>query len=139
MAQDLLRRWLDLLFWWLPREQHGASESSSPETAAGRSANHESDARPDDAGARPAQTTNEPPESPEASTSGPGADAVDDLTTIKGIGPAMAGRLQEMGIRTFDDLAAANVKAITRQLREQSVVISEKKVEGWVQAARDLV
>ncbi|MDN3517707.1 DUF4332 domain-containing protein [Aquisalimonas lutea] len=139
MAQDLFRRWLDLLFWWLPREQH-TSTSSSRETSAGQSAGREADDRQDETGDKAAHTAaSESPASTAAPTSGPGDDAVDDLTTIKGIGPAMAGRLQGMGIRTFDDLAAADIKAITRQLREQSVVISEKKVEGWVQAARELV
>jgi len=66
-------------------------------------------------------------------------DAVDDLTAIKGVGPAMAARLHAMGIRTFEELAAADVKAITRQLRDQSVVISEKKVEAWVAAARNQI
>lgn len=152
MGPELFKRWMDMLFWWLPRDSNRSEGQQSPgaqrehqgtSSAGGSAASRETQtpgtgeqaaAAGNTAGAATGQP--EAASQPQASSSVTDSEAVDDLTTIKGVGPAMAARLQEMGIRTFEDLAAADIKAVTRQLREQSVVISEKKVEGWVQAAR---
>lgn len=145
MAPDLFRRWLDMLFWWLP-----SSGSANQDSATGHNAEKQAPSKqatstqsrptsqPTGGGSAASATVQTDGGSTEADTTGaPSKDrAADDLTAIKGIGPAMAGRLRDMGIETFDDLAGTNIKEITRRLREQSVVISEKKVEGWVQAAR---
>ncbi len=166
MGPDLFKRWMDMLFWWLPRDgekskgQQPPHEKQQDGTAASRKSDAPSQPSPAAKPAAPEQPTSsaassttadtesvtksskQSAQAPETTTTPPpkapsnDGDAVDDLTTIKGVGPAMAARLQDMGIRTFEDLAAADVKTITRKLREQSVVISEKKVEGWVQAAR---
>ena len=165
MGPDLFKRWMDMLFWWLPRdgdqskgqqpprgEQQGGAGTprkddapSKPVSPAKKSAPEpttstatSSTAAATEAAAKPDKTAQAPKPAPTPTPKAPSSsgDAVDDLTTIKGVGPAMAARLQDMGIRTFEDLAAADIKTITRKLREQSVVISEKKVEGWVQAAR---
>lgn len=166
MGPDLFKRWMDMLFWWLPRDgdqsrgqqppreqkkagteaprksdapsrPSPAAEPSAPEqpassAASSTTARTEPATKSGEQGAQASATATTPP--PKAPSSA--GDAVDDLTTIKGVGPAMAARLQDMGVRTFEDLAAADVKTITRKLRDQSVVISEKKVESWVQAAR---
>jgi len=140
MAPDLFRRWLDMLFWWLPSSGSANQDSNTAPNTPRSTATTQSSGTNETAGAGSASRS-------EAKTSGDEAESAvtatpkaerpaDDLTAIKGIGPAMAGRLRDMGIETFDDLAATNIKDITRRLREQSVVISEKKVEGWVQAAR---
>ncbi|QIT54662.1 DUF4332 domain-containing protein [Aquisalimonas sp. 2447] len=166
MGPDLFKRWMDMLFWWLPRD---GDQSRGQQPPSGQQQSGTATARKDEATSKPASPAKssapEPTTSPAAASTTPdneaankpgkestkapeaatapspkapssAGDAVDDLTTIKGVGPAMAARLQDMGIRTFEDLAAADIKSVTRTLREQSVVISEKKVEGWVQAAR---
>ena len=156
MGPDLFKRWMDMLFWWLPRDSGqsgrqqpgGQKQPAQPEPTArapqsetsATSHSTPSSATADQASgqaAAPQQPASSPQESTTtAATPSSDGDAVDDLTTIKGVGPAMAARLQDLGIRTFEDLAAADSKAVTRKLRDQSVVISEKKVEGWVQTAR---
>ncbi len=57
----------------------------------------------------------EPPAPPEAPTQ---ASAHDDLTRLAGIGPKVAQILQEAGIRSFAQLAAADVEELRRILRQ---------------------
>lgn len=140
MAPDLFRRWLDMLFWWLPSSGSANQDSNTAQNTPRQTATTQSSATSQSAGTGGASSADARPSGDEAESAvsaTPKAERpADDLTAIKGIGPAMAGRLRDMGIETFDDLAATNIKDITRRLREHSVVISEKKVEGWVQAAR---
>lgn len=155
MGPDLFKRWMDMLFWWLPRDgassgtaQRPGGNADTAQTAREQPAATDQtteappEAPPETAPETPAESPQEtPPEAPPEPSKAAAVDddAVDDLTAIKGVGPAMAARLHAMGIRTFEELAAADVKAITRQLRDQSVVISEKKVEAWVAAARNQI
>ena len=59
----------------------------------------------------------------------------DDLTVIKGIGPALQQKLRALGIATFSDLARADPKALTERLKGAQP-ISEARVRGWIEAAR---
>ncbi len=70
-----------VISWWLNRGQRSESSEApaSPEPAARSVSVPESSAEPD------------------------------DLKVIEGIGPKIAGLLQEAGIRTFNDLASADV------------------------------
>jgi large subunit ribosomal protein L21 len=70
-----------------------------------------------------------PPEKPVA------APVPDDLTVIKGIGPAVQNKLRALGITTFADLAAADPDAILRQLKG-SQPLTKGKVQAWTEAAR---
>ena len=60
--------------------------------------------------------------------------APDDLTVIKGIGPVVQQKLHALGIRTFNDLAAADPGALVEQLKGRQPV-SETLVRGWTEAA----
>ena len=57
----------------------------------------------------------------------------DDLQQIDGIGPTYARRLQEGGILTFADLAAA----APDRVKEISGVRSEGMAESWINEARE--
>jgi predicted flap endonuclease-1-like 5' DNA nuclease len=60
----------------------------------------------------------------------------DDLTVIKGIGPAVQGKLRSLGITTFRDLATANPDDVAEQLKG-SQPVSKARVHGWIKAARE--
>jgi predicted flap endonuclease-1-like 5' DNA nuclease len=59
----------------------------------------------------------------------------DDLTVIKGIGPALQNRLRALGITTFADLAAANPDKLMAQLKGAQP-LSRARVQHWTEAAR---
>ena len=59
----------------------------------------------------------------------------DDLTEIKGIGPAMQNRLRALGITTFADLAAADPNQLMAQLKGAQP-LSLGRVRQWTEAAR---
>lgn len=61
------------------------------------------------------------------------ADAVgESVETIKGIGPAYAGRLEPVGIETVGELAAADATAVAEEID-----VSESRVGDWIERARD--
>jgi predicted flap endonuclease-1-like 5' DNA nuclease len=60
----------------------------------------------------------------------------DDLTQIKGIGPAMQNRLRALGITTFADLAAADPDQLMAKLKG-SQPLSLGRVRHWTEAARE--
>ncbi len=125
MWSDFMKRWMDIVFWWLPSDgRDGPRQASrSQATAAGQST------QPQD---RP--RTPEPPITTEEVAEEVAGEG-DDLTAIKGVGPAMADKLKSMGIRTFSDLAAADPEALTASLKQQRVVISVDRVKTWKQEA----
>jgi predicted flap endonuclease-1-like 5' DNA nuclease len=203
MWDVMLRRWLDLLFWWAPKKDRTprAAEQEArkrgPETAAraappsARPASGRPDQRPARAAgrggpkpsARPAsapaavkppqsarngsgptaagareaaRATTAPPASaarsggpravepgtsaaPEPKTAQPEkavtAPVPDDLTVIKGIGPALQNKLRALGISTFADLAAANPDKLMAQLKGAQP-LSRARVQHWTEAAR---
>lgn len=59
----------------------------------------------------------------------------DDLTRIKGIGPAFAKRLTEAGYLTYADVAGASADA----LREATHAPAIANPEEWIVAARELL
>jgi predicted flap endonuclease-1-like 5' DNA nuclease len=67
-----------------------------------------------------------------------GSDAVEagagteSVKTIKGIGPAYAERLSNEGVDSVADLAAADAAELAA-----AVDLSEKRVGGWIERARD--
>src|SRR5262245_55544407 len=150
MWDVIVRRWLDLLFWWAPKKdktprraeqearkrgpeivpkaaQSGTGAAAAqPVQRSGRAASRHP-AKPAAGGQSAAKRGTAPPASA-ARSAGPGAaepgaasepqtapsekavtaPVPDDLTVIKGIGPALQNRLRALGITTFADLAAAN-------------------------------
>lgn len=122
MWNDLMRRWMKLATWWLPN-----NEQTKPNSAA--SAPTPSQATPNQA--KPAATPASPQPKPAPAKRDGG-----DLTGIKGIGPAMQKRLSAIGITTPADLAAADAKVLTTQLKADKAVVSEAQVSQWIEAAR---
>lgn len=57
--------------------------------------------------------------------------SVDPVETITGIGPAYAGRLEDAGVETVDDLAAADAGALAAETD-----LSETRIRGWIEQAR---
>ena len=179
MWDVFLRRWMDLLFWWVPRKEQTPrrAEPASPGRAAepatrpteptARPAPKEAAQRPAQAGggARAAEPSARPASKPTPTQPAPAAQAgsakaaepsarpaakataaqpektvappvPDDLTVIKGIGPAVQNRLRALGITTFADLAAADPDAILRGLKG-SQPLTKGKVQAWTNAARE--
>ena len=147
MWEELFRRWSDLLFWWLPREQ----EQPQPRKETARPKQAEPPVAEEAPQARPAEpvTKEPPPARPEKAPQPPTeeapvpeparpeqVEAPDDLTVIKGIGPVMQDRLRSFGVATYRDLAAADPEALAEKLRAFQP-ISAGQVRRWVEAARE--
>lgn len=120
MWDDLFKRWVDLLFWWVPRTEvprpERAQENTPGESEQGASR------IPEEAVEQQASTTEEV--------------LPDDLTVIKGIGPAVQDKLRSLGVTTFKDLATADEDDLAEQLKRFQPV-SKARVHGWTEAARE--
>lgn len=81
---------------------------------------------------RPAEAPLRAAASPQVPTAAKAA--ADDLTAIKGIGPVFAKRLNEAGIVTFADVAAASAD----QLREVTHATAVANPEEWIAEARSM-
>jgi predicted flap endonuclease-1-like 5' DNA nuclease len=152
MWDAFLRRWLDLLFWWAPRKgnqppragqpQAGRAPGGAPRAAesAARAAPSQGAQRqsrpkggaPAAAEARARPAAKPAPAQPEKTVA---SSVPDDLTEIKGIGPAVQNKLRALGITTFADLAAADPDVILRGLKG-SQPLTKGKVQAWTEAAR---
>jgi predicted flap endonuclease-1-like 5' DNA nuclease len=152
MWDVFVRRWFDMLFWWVPRKDgtrpgsgqpprerapEGAPRSAAPEPGAAPARPAERQGEAKDGVARSAETRARPaPKSAPAQPRKPVATRVpDDLTEIKGIGPAMQNRLRALGITTFADLAAADPDQLMKQLKGAQP-LSLGRVRHWTEAAR---
>lgn len=121
MWNDLMRRWMDLALWWVPGRNRNAEHSDAPANSAPA------------APSAPSAEEKEPaPAAPEVNQATGGSE---DLTAIKGIGPAMQKRLAGLGIVHVADLAAADAKTLTEQLKAGKAVVSESQVSAWIEAA----
>jgi predicted flap endonuclease-1-like 5' DNA nuclease len=58
----------------------------------------------------------------------------DDLTLIKGIGPAMARSLHDLGVTSFAQLAEANPEELRQRAEEAGLVLADPK--SWREQAR---
>lgn len=119
------RTWLDAITWWLPRSDNAKAEHQTAE---------EPHRDPEEQLVADAPATARQPEAPQATASE--SSAADDLTVIKGVGPAMQRRLEALGIVTFADLAKADAQALADKLKSTQPMLTKDKVEGWIEAAR---
>jgi hypothetical protein len=60
--------------------------------------------------------------------------AADDLTRIEGIGPKVAKVLGEAGVKTFEELAHADVAAVRKKLGNAGLQMMNP--EGWIDQAK---
>jgi predicted flap endonuclease-1-like 5' DNA nuclease len=145
MWSDITKRWVDLFFWWVPKAGKPAESEKQASAGAERPAEQparkvaEPPATARQAEARTAEPPKqEPPKSESRKADPPKAEArkaePDDLTTIKGIGPATQDKLRGLGIATFKDLAAANPEELVQQLKGGQP-ISEAQIRGWTAEA----
>ena len=120
MWDDIFKRWVDLLFWWVPRTEETRPErpSESSPVASEQGASRV----PDVAVEQQVPTAEEV--------------VPDDLTVIKGIGPAVQEKLRSLGITTFRDLATANPDDLAEHLKG-SQPVSKARVHSWIEAARE--
>lgn len=112
MWNRMFKQWMDLAFWWVPKGDRTPV--------------------PDEKAVAPTRAVQ-----PVASAPDPTPERVaDDLTVIKGIGPAVQKKLQGLNIIAFSDLAAADPDALTEKLKG-SQPISVAKVNAWIESARE--
>ena len=77
-----------------------------------------------------------PVEEPAAPPSPVAEAAPDDLTSIRGIGPGMRGRLNQAGIHTFAQIAQSTPEELRELLGDAGRLA---KVEMWIEQAHDMV
>jgi len=58
--------------------------------------------------------------------------STESVETITGIGPAYASRLEEFGIETVGELAAADAAEVA-----EGIDVSESRVSDWIERAND--
>lgn len=141
MFEEWLKFWRRWMFWWVPgvdtadddkkdtaAPQQSAPQQSAPQQAAPQQpATKQPQAGAADAGA----SASRQPESSEAPAS---SAAADDLTAIKGIGPAIARKLDALGVRTFAELAAADPDDLAARLDSRTVTAD--RVRTWASEAK---
>jgi large subunit ribosomal protein L21 len=112
MWEKFVKQWTDLVFWWVPRDAPTPEQNEKAHTPS-KTEQHVAPARE----AAPERVA-------------------DDLTVIKGIGPAVQKKLRGLDIITFSDLAKADADALTEKLKG-SQPISVARVRAWTEAARE--
>ena len=112
MWDKFVKQWIDLVFWWVPRDDraHMQNDEAAVPTKAQQRVDPVSEPSPEH--------------------------VAEDLTVIKGIGPAVQKKLQGLDIATFSDLAEADPHALTEKLKG-SQPISVAQVRAWTEAARE--
>jgi predicted flap endonuclease-1-like 5' DNA nuclease len=110
MWDDLFKRWIDLLFWWLPRNEEGPPEEEEGAGVTEQGVEQQVEAVKEV--------------------------IPDDLTLIEGIGPSVQEKLRSLGIKTFNDLARADPDRLVDQLKT-SLPVSKARVRGWTEVARE--
>jgi large subunit ribosomal protein L21 len=112
MWEKFVKQWTDLIFWWAPRDEQKPAQN--PEVTTPSKSEERVEPLPKPSPMR----------------------AADDLTVIKGIGPAVQRKLTELNIVTFGDLAEAEPEALTEEFKG-SQPISIARVRAWTEAARE--
>ena len=72
-----------------------------------------------------------------AKKAAPKAEANDDLTQLKGVGPAYAKKLNEAGITSFAQVAALTPEGVA-ELEEKLNAAGRVERDGWIEQAKEL-
>lgn len=139
MFEEWLKFWRRWMFWWVPgvdtadddKKDTAAPQQSAPQQSAPQQAAPQQPAtKQPQAGAADASASRQP-----ASSEAPASSAAaDDLTAIKGIGPAIARKLDALGVRTFAELAAADPDDLAARLESRTVTAD--RVRTWASEAK---
>ena len=130
MFEQWLNFWRQWMFWWLP----GGDEPEKDKPAAEQNQQTTSTASETEAAATwEGSGSAEPAANDDAAKTTP----PDDLTAIKGIGPAITRKLDALGVRTFTDLAEADPDDLAAKLASRPVTAS--RVQEWVTEAKKRV
>jgi large subunit ribosomal protein L21 len=131
MFEQWFKFWRDWMFWWLPGGDTPADQRPG-EPARQQSPSTDADGgKPAD---RAAQSAADAPVASAAAPSSAAQGGSDDLTAIKGIGPAIARKLQAAGVRSFADLAAADPNELADKIASRPV--TAERVRTWISEAR---
>ena len=122
MWADFCKRWFDLCCWWLPTPKD--EQKSDAETKTLLTMADEVSTEVKTTGCEEGVASDE--------------DDADDLTVIKGIGPAVQTKLRSFGVTSLAALAAADPEALAAKLKA-SQPISSARVKGWIAAAQDQI
>lgn len=118
MWADFYKRWCNFCSCWLPKanaEQESGKETNPPEATA--------DTAPGNA------------EPAERESDGAKSIEIDDLTVIKGIGPAMKKKLTSLGVTSLAELAASDPEELATKLSGSPAT----RVKGWIDAAQERI
>jgi predicted flap endonuclease-1-like 5' DNA nuclease len=126
MFEQWLKVWRQWMCWWLP----GGDEPERGRPAQGQNQQAIRTASDNEAADVDAAATWRP---------APGEPAVakpqaDDLTVIRGIGPAIAERLNALGVRSFAELAAADPEDLAEWIGRRPVTAD--RVRDWIAEAK---
>ena len=131
MFEQWLKFWRQWMFWWLPGGDE-PEETKPTQSGQEKSAPAKPDAKAADADADAVAPRRSAPNEPSAT-----AAQADDLTVIRGIGPAIARKLDALGVKTFADLAAADPENLAVKIASRPV--SAARVREWVTEAKKRV
>jgi predicted flap endonuclease-1-like 5' DNA nuclease len=113
MFEQWLKFWRQWMCWWLPGgEEPDRTKRTQPKREKSAPAKPDAEAADVEAGAVQA----------------------DDLTVIRGIGPAIARKLDALGVKTFTDLAAADPDDLANKIASRPV--TSNRVREWVEEAK---
>lgn len=125
MFEQWLKFWRQWMFWWLPGgDQPEETKPAPPAQKKSAPAEPKTEAAKVDAGASQ-PVSNEPSAT---------AAQADDLTAIRGIGPAIARKLDALGVTTFADLAAADPDDLAAKIARRPV--TSNRVREWIAEAK---
>ena len=126
MFEHWLKFWRQWMFWWLP----GGDEPEKDRPTRDRNQRTSSTASETEAADADAAATWRPTHG-EPAVAKPQAD---DLTVIPGIGPAIAERLNALGVRTFAELAAVDPEELAEWIGRRPVTAD--RVRDWIAEAK---
>ncbi len=134
MFEQWFKFWRDWMSWWLPGGDTPADKRSDESAQQQPPAKDAGSGKSADAATQPATDAPVGSAAAPSSTSSTSQGGSDDLTAIKGIGPAIARKLEAAGVRSFADLAAADPNDLADKIASRPV--TAERVRTWISEAR---